>query len=77
LQINVQLHGILRDRLPHEAKGRVILTLHEGAMVGDVLAFLDIERRVVVSLNGILEPERVHVFKNGDDIVILTIAGGG
>lgn len=77
MQINVHLHGILRDRLPREAKGRVTLTLGEGATVHDVLAFLGIEGRVAVSLNGILEPERAHVLHDGDDIAIFTVVGGG
>lgn len=77
MQVNVHLHGILRDCLPLDAKGRVTLMLHEGTTVHDVVALLGTERRVAVSVNGALELETACVLHDGDDIAIFTVLGGG
>ena len=57
MQVNVRLHGILRDQVPPEAKGRVTVSLDDGAAVGDLLTKLGIKRRVVIALNGEQEPD--------------------
>ncbi|MFQ5616839.1 MAG: MoaD/ThiS family protein [Anaerolineales bacterium] len=77
MQIDVHLHGILRDQLPPEAKGRARLGLGDGATVGDLLAHLGIKRRVVVALNDDHEPDETHVLQDGDEVSIYTIIGGG
>jgi thiamine biosynthesis protein ThiS len=77
LQVNVHLHGILREHLPPEAKGRAILSLDDGATVGDLLAQLGIKRRVIVALNHDQEPDETYVLQDGDKVSIYTIIGGG
>jgi sulfur carrier protein ThiS len=86
LQINVHLHGILRDHLPREAKGRARVTLDDGATVGHLLAQLPapvgtaqvgVKRRVIVALNNGHEPDETHVLQDGDEVSIYTIIGGG
>jgi thiamine biosynthesis protein ThiS len=77
LQVKVHLHGILRDQLPAEARGRATLDLDEGATIGDLLNELSITRRVVVALNDEEEPNETRVLSDGDQVVIFTMIGGG
>jgi len=77
MQVHVHLHGILRDHLPPQAKGRATVSLDDGATVGDLLAQLGIQRRVIVSLNGDHEPEETYVLQDGDEVAIYTVIGGG
>ena len=77
MKVNVHLHGILRDKLPPEAKGRGTVDLYEGATVGDLLAQLGIKRRVVVALNDEHEPDGMHILWDGDQLAIYTVVGGG
>ena len=77
LQINVHLHGILRDHLPPEAKGRATISLQDGATVGDLITQLGIKRRVIVALNGNQKPEKTHILHDDDQVSIFTVIGGG
>ena len=77
MQINVHLHGILRDHLPPEAKGRATIDLEDGATVGDLINQLGIKRRVVVALNGGQKSEKTHILKDSDQVSIFTVIGGG
>lgn len=77
MRISVHLHGILRDRLPSAAKGRITLELPDAATVGDLLLTLGIERRVIVSINGRAHIPKEHVLQDGDQVVIYTPVGGG
>jgi thiamine biosynthesis protein ThiS len=77
LQVDVHLYGILRDYLPTEAKGRAKIDLNEEATVGDLLAHLGINRRVVIALNDEQEPDETHVLHDGDHVSIYTVIGGG
>ena len=77
MQVRIHLHGILRDQLPPEAKGRAIISLDDGASVGDLLEKLEIKRRVIIALNDHQEPDRSHILQDGDRLSIYTIIGGG
>jgi sulfur carrier protein ThiS len=77
LDVNVHLHGILRDQIPLEAKGRATLRLEDGATVGDLLAQLGIKRRVVIALNGDQKVDITHALQDGDRLAVYTIIGGG
>lgn len=77
MQVNVHLHGILRDKLPSEAKGRATITLDDGATVGDLLAQLDIKRRVIVALNGDQKQDKTHILQDGDQVSVFKVIGGG
>ena len=77
MHVNVHLHGILRDHLPPEAKGRAKISLEDGATVGDLLTQLGIKRRVVFALNGEQEPDEAYSLQDGDHLSIYTIIGGG
>ena len=77
MQVEIHLHGILRDQLPPEAKGRATISLDDGATVGDLLEQLEIKRRVVIALNDHQEPDESHILQDGDRLSIYTIIGGG
>jgi sulfur carrier protein ThiS len=77
MRISVHLYGVLRDRLPPAAKGRTTLELPDVATVGDLLATLGIERRVIVSINGRAHIPTKHILQDGDQVMIYTPAGGG
>jgi thiamine biosynthesis protein ThiS len=77
LQVNVHLHGILRDHLPPEARGRATIDLEDGATVGDLITQLGIKRRVVIALNGGQKSEKTHTLEDGDQVSIFTVIGGG
>jgi sulfur carrier protein ThiS len=77
LRVNVRLHGILRDHLPPEAKGRATINLEDGASVGDLITHLGIKRRVLVALNGGQKSENTRILEDGDEVAIFTVIGGG
>jgi len=77
LQIKVHLHGILRDKLPPEMKGRATLELANGATVADLLDQLDIRRRVVVSVNEEEESDPTLVLQDEDQVIIFGSISGG
>lgn len=77
MKVSVHLHGILRDHLPADAKGRATINLEDGASVGDLLDQLGIKRRVIISLHGNQKLEKTHILQDGDQIAIFTVIGGG
>ena len=77
MQVDVHLHGILRDHLPPEAKGRATINLDNGATVGDLLAQLDIKRRVIIALNGSQKTDKTHILQDGDQVSVFKVIGGG
>jgi thiamine biosynthesis protein ThiS len=76
LKIDVHLHGILRDHLPREARGRTKVQMQHGATVGHLVDQLGIERRVVTAVNN-EEKDRAHILEDGDRVSIFTVIGGG
>jgi thiamine biosynthesis protein ThiS len=77
MQIRVKLYSTLREKLPPENKGQAEITLGEDARVADLLAQLDIERRVVVSVNEEHVTNRQQRLKDGDFVRIFSSVGGG
>ena len=77
MEVHIQLYSILRDKLPSEARGRVVLELDEGARLGDILDALDIKRRVVMSVNGDHEPDSSRFLKDQDEVKIFSSVSGG
>jgi len=79
MDIHVYLHGILRDKLPSEAKGKTILTLKEGDGLSGVVAWLGqigINRRCDLAVNGQIDLHDV-ILKDGDRIDVFRAAAGG
>jgi len=77
MHIHLQLFSILREKLPRQARGEATLDLADGATVGDLLARLDIQHNVVLSVNDVHEPDRARVLADGDDVKIFSSVGGG
>jgi sulfur carrier protein ThiS len=77
MHISIHLHGILRDILPPGTRGRATLDLPASATVADLLTQLNIQRGVLVSVNGHPNLEAGHVLQDGDQVVVYTPVGGG
>ncbi len=77
MKVHVRLHGILRDQLPPEAKGRASIDLGEEALVSDLLASLGIKRQVVVAAGDGSEMAPDQKLKNGDQVIIFSAISGG
>jgi sulfur carrier protein ThiS len=77
LKIHLQLYSILREKMPPESKGRVVLYLKNGASLQDLLDGLDITRRVVISINGTHETNTSRQLQDGDQVKIFSSISGG
>lgn len=76
MHVNITLHGILRDSLPRQAKGRATLNLPEAATINDIIARLDIKQTVSAVVNG-AEVENDHRLQNGDELHMFRLIAGG
>jgi len=76
MQINLTLHGILRDYLPRKAKGKTTLTLPEGATIDDVIEQLEIKQTVTAAVDG-AQVETSQVLQDGDELQMFRMVGGG
>ena len=76
MEINLILHGILRDYLPQKAKGRTTLTVPEDTTINNVIEQLKIKQTVSAVVNG-TEVENSHVLQNGDELQMFRLIAGG
>lgn len=76
MEVKITLHGILRDYLPRQAKGKTSLTLPEGATIDDVLQQLKIKQTVSAAIDGV-QVENSYVLQHGDDLQMFRMIGGG
>jgi sulfur carrier protein ThiS len=76
LEINLTLHGILRDYLPRPSKGKSTLTLPAGTTVAEVVEQLKIKQTVTAAVNG-TQVETDYVLKDGDELQMFRMIGGG
>jgi len=77
LKVHLQLYSVLREKLPIDAKGRAVLELEGGSTIKDLLTLLDIERKVVISVNGVQEPDISRLLRDGDKVKIFSSISGG
>jgi sulfur carrier protein ThiS len=77
LEVNLQLYSILREKLPPEAKGRMVVKMDNDATLADLLKELDINRRVVISVNDAHEAEMSRQLHDGDQVKIFSSISGG
>ena len=77
MQIDVKLHGVLREILPRSAKGQTQLELDDGTTVADVLSQLGIKRQVIVAINDDAESEKTQVLAPGDRLTVFSAVSGG
>lgn len=76
MQVNVKLHGILRDYLPRKAKGQISLELPEGTTIEDVVKQLNIKQNVSASVDG-AEVETSRVLQDGQELHLFRHIAGG
>jgi sulfur carrier protein ThiS len=77
LEIHLQLYSILREKLPAESNGQAVLQMKEDASISDLLAELDITRKVVISVNDAHESDMSRQLRNGDKVKIFSSVSGG
>ena len=77
MEVNLQLYSILREKLPPEAKGRMIVKMDKDATLADLLKELDITHRVVISVNDAHQAEMSRQLQDGDKIKIFSSISGG
>ena len=77
MEIHLQLYSILREKLPAKSNGRAVLQVKDAASLADLLDELDIDRKVVVSVNGAHESDMSRRLQNGDQVKIFSSVGGG
>jgi|YNPNPStandDraft_1061719.scaffolds.fasta_scaffold36583_2 molybdopterin converting factor small subunit len=77
MRVHIRLHGILRERLPAEARGKVDLELQEGARLADVLIVLGIEAHFRVARNGTVIEDLSELLSDGDQVDVFRPAAGG
>jgi len=76
MEINVTLHGILRDYLPRKLKGKTTLELPENTTIAQVVAQLQIKQNVSAAVNG-AEVETDHILQAGEDLDLFRLIAGG
>ncbi len=76
MEIKITLHGILRDYLPRQAKGKTTLTLPEGAAIDDVVRQFKIKQTVVAAIDGV-RVKTTRRLQDGDDLQMFRMVGGG
>jgi molybdopterin converting factor small subunit len=77
LEVNVHLYSILREKLPAEARGRTTLQLELGTTLADILELLEVNRHVVIGVNGVYEREHSRPVQDGDVVKIFSAISGG
>lgn len=77
MEVNLQLYSILREKLPPEAKGRAMIKMDNGATLADLLKELDINHRVVISVNDTHEVDMSRQLHDGDEVKIFSSISGG
>ena len=77
MKVHVHLYSILREKLPPESNGLIILELYDGATLQDLLAKLDITRRVVISVNEEHETDLSCQLQDGDRVNVFSSISGG
>lgn len=75
--VEIRLHGILRDKLPAEKRGRTTLDLPENATAQDVLDHFDLQRIVSIAINDEIEIHPNHRLADGDCVELFRVVGGG
>lgn len=76
MEIKLTLHGILRDYLPRQAKGKTTLNLPEGANINDIVQQLNLKHTVSAAVGGV-QVENNYVLRDGDDLQLFRPIGGG
>ena len=76
MEIQLTLHGILRDYLPRKAKGKTTLDLPSGTTIDDIVQQLKIKQNVSAAVNG-NEVENNHILQDGEELHLFRFIAGG
>ncbi len=76
MEIKLKLHGILRDYLPRQDKGKTTLELPDDATITDVAQQLKIKQNVSAAING-TEVETDHILQDGEELHLFRFIAGG
>lgn len=76
MKVKLTLHGILRDYLPRQAKGKTTLELREGTTIDEVVQQLKIKQNASAAVNGV-EAEGSYVLQEGDHLQMFRLVAGG
>ena len=77
MQIKIELMGSLVDYHPNAKDGVVEIKIKDSSSILDLLNFLKIKRKVVVSVNGDEEKGLDFILSEGDEVLIFTVISGG
>ena len=77
MEIKIELMGSLVDYHPEAKDGEFEITIKDRSSISDLLNFLKIKRKVVVSVNGDEEKGLDSILSEGDEILIFTVMSGG
>ena len=77
IQVHIRLHGVLRDKLPVEARGKTDLALPESSTVQDLLEYFKVQNLVTVAVNDEVEIDAAHRLNDGDRVEMFRVGGGG
>ena len=77
MKIKIELMGALVDYLPKAKDGEVEITINDQSSISDLLNFLKIKRKVIVSVNGDEEKGLDFILNEGDEVLIFTVMSGG
>ena len=77
MQIQIKLYSILREKLPPGNKGKAQLELVDSATLTDLLEELEIDSKVVLSVNEQHETNLHRQLKEGDSVRIFSSISGG
>ena len=76
MEIKVTLLGALRDKLPSANRGKMTLTLPEGATVAEIIAYFQLASTTASAVNG-TQIDKSYVLKEGDEVHLFRQLGGG
>ena len=77
MKVSVRLHGILRDRLAPELKGRTTLNLPEGSSIQSLLDQLRLDGYLHASVNEEIVENFDSPLNNGDAVDLFRPSAGG
>ncbi|MCP4427057.1 MAG: MoaD/ThiS family protein [Chloroflexi bacterium] len=77
MQIHIHLHGALRDKLPPENKGRIILSVAEETAVSTILAQFSLQHHIQVAINQEIIENNDIILQDGDQVEVFRPAAGG
>ena len=77
MKIKIELMGALVDYFPKAKEGEVEITIKDKSSISELLNFLKIKRKVIVSVNGDEENSLDFTLSEGDEVLIFTVISGG